>query len=261
MTTVQNIYDYLDKIAPFASQPKDDNSGLLVGDFASRVNKVLVCLDVTAEVVWEAAEKQVDLIIAHHPLMYRPVSRIMSDEPLYLLIQNGIHLIAAHENLDRANDGISDIMLELMGFAKSQVSPTTLEPEYPHGAGLGRVVELDKAITAKELARKAKTAFGCTVVRYVDGGKPISKIAVCSGGGGFLAQTALDMGCDAYICGDIKWFNFVAASNCGFTLIDAGHFHTENIYCDALVGKLQSRFPEVSVEKAENSVDLCDYVV
>ena len=258
MVAVHNIYDYLDKIAPFKCQDSTDNCGLLVGDFDSKAEKILVCLDVTNEVINEAAKKRAELIIAHHPLMYRPVKKIMSNDPVYALIRNNINFIAAHTNLDIADGGITDLMLELLGFLPSDVvigGLRTGDAEY------GKIAELDSPLTAKELAEKCKSAFSCTVVKYVDGGKPIKRVGLCSGGGGDLAEKALSMGCDAYICGDLRWDRHIFAKNCGLTLIDAGHFHTEDIFCADLVKKLKNEFPGLDVKKADNSVDVCDYVL
>jgi dinuclear metal center YbgI/SA1388 family protein len=248
--TVQQIYDYLDQIAPFEAADKSDNSGLLVGDPNAEVKRIMVCLDITHDVINEAAEKQVSLIISHHPQMYKPIKRIRSGDPVYALVKNGINFIAVHYNMDVASGGTTDIMLRLLGF-----------PE--NGEVLdyfGKVVDLDSPLTARELAEKCKSAFGCTVVRYVDSGKPVRKLGICSGGGDFLVETALERGCDAYICGDVKWSNMIFAKNYGLTLIDSGHFHTEDVFCADLVGRLRGKFPQIPVEKSTNSIDVCKYV-
>jgi len=253
MTTVQDIYTYLDTLAPFASQPSHDNSGILVGNANGEVSNVLVCLDATIAVIAEAADNFADLIISHHPLMYRGTKRVLADDPVYALISNEIALIAAHNNIDIAVGGLSDLMLSKLSFRASDV--------FLDSEGYGRVVELDETLTAKELAERAKSAFDCTAVRYVDGGKPVRKVAVCAGGGGDLLDTAIAANCDAYICGDLRHQHWVEAANRGLTLIDAGHFHTEDILCEDLVGKLKVAFPKLKIAKAKNSVDVCRYVV
>jgi dinuclear metal center YbgI/SA1388 family protein len=258
MNTVGNIYDYLNRIAPFANQEKHDNSGLLIGDFGEKAERVLVCLDVTRKVVEEAIEKGTDLIISHHPLMYHAIRQIRPCDIVYKLVKHGINHIAAHNNVDVAIGGTSDLMLAELGFPPSD---EVIETVNKTGSGYGKIVELDTPVTAEELAVKCKTAFECTAVRYVDGGKPIRKIALCAGGGGGYIGLMQERNCEALICGDIKHDVMVFAYNYGLTLIDAGHFHTENILCGDLVLKLQKEFPEISVEKSTNSIDVCEYVL
>jgi len=256
--TVRDIYNYLDEIAPFENQSGSDNCGVIVGDFDTGVKKILVCLDVTNDVVSEAVEKNADLIIAHHPLMYRPVSKIVNNDPLHALIRNNIGLIAIHTNIDVAPGGVSDLMLEKLGLPKSDKA---ILPINSKGFGYGRIAEIDKPITAKELAEKCKKAFNCTVFRYVDSGKPIKIIGVSSGSAAESVDASLELGCDAFVCGEVKYDKILFAKNHGLTLIEAGHFHTEDIFCEDLVNRLKAKFSELSIEKAENSKDVCDYGV
>ncbi|MCL2036022.1 MAG: Nif3-like dinuclear metal center hexameric protein [Oscillospiraceae bacterium] len=256
MCSVKQIYNYLDRIAPFKNASKDDNVGLIVGAANAEVGKILVAIDATNDVIAEAAEKGAELIITHHPLMYRPVSKIPKGEPLHAMIRHNINFIAAHTNFDVADYGTTDIMLDLLGFPASQV---VLSPENPDKTGFGRIVELDSPLTPQELAEKCKRAFKCSVVRYTDSNRTIKRVGLCSGGGDFLTDKALESGCDAYICGDVKWYTFTHAANHDLTLIDAGHFHTEDIFCEYLVERLREEFPGVTVEKSVNSVDVVKY--
>ena len=254
--TVSELYCFLDEIAPFDQQDRSDNSGLLVGDCKAEVRKVLVCLDVTNKVVSEAVEKGVCLIISHHPLMYRPISKISSSEPLHALVRNNISLIAAHTNLDVAVGGIADLMLLRLGFPKSSI---VVSPMGGGETGYGRITELSSPVFAKDLAEKCRAAFGCTVVRYVDSGKALSRIGVSSGKASDSIEDALHAGCDAFICGEVSHDRMLFAADHGLTLIEAGHFHTEDIYCEDLVDRLRSRFEGIVFEKAVSSVDVCEY--
>ena len=242
--TVGEIYSYLDEIAPFSSQDKTDNAGLLFGDYNAKVTKILVCLDVTSKVITEAVEKKIDLIISHHPLTYPPVLKI------------DVNLIAAHTNFDIAIGGIADLMLARLGFTKSE---TVILPINPDGSGYGRIVELSTPTFAKELAEKCKTAFNCTTVRYVNSNKPLLKIGVTSGSAEESVEAALNAGCDAFICGEVAHDRMLFATDYGLTLIEAGHFHTEDIFCENLVKKLRLKFSEIEIEKSTNSIDVCDY--
>lgn len=248
---LKRIYDYIDTLAPFANQDKTDNSGLTLGSMDSEVNTVCISLDAAADVVREAAERNADLLIIHHPVIFKPVYSVEKETPLYELIKNGINVISAHSNIDKAL--MSDIMLEKLGFPKDGEILNERE-------GYGKAVFLNRQLSVQELCLAAKEAFKCDVVRYTDGRKPIKKVAVCSGSGGDELENAVSLGCDALITGDVKWSVMVAAKNRNFTLIDAGHFHTENIMCGYLNGKLKEEFPELDVFTAVNSVDVCGYV-
>ena len=256
MMTVSEIYSYLNKIAPFNNQDKTDNAGLLFGDYNAEVNKILVCLDVTNKVVAEAVERGMDLIVSHHPLLCHPVSKIVGNDPLRSLTRSNVNLISIHTNLDIAVGGIADLMLARLNFPESDM---VILPITPDGLGYGRIVKLDEPVFAKDLAIKCKAAFGCTVVRYVDSEKPLSKIAVTSGSAEESVETALNMGCDAFICGEVAYDRMLFAADYGLTLVEVGHFHSEDIFCEDLVERLKSNFKEIEVEKSTNSVDVCDY--
>jgi dinuclear metal center YbgI/SA1388 family protein len=256
-TTVQDIYKYLDTVAPFSTQMKSDNGGVLIGDATAQIKHILVCLDATVAVVEEAVQQNAGLLIAHHPLMFFGTKKVLKGDPVFALIANNINFIAAHTNLDIAKGGITDLMLTHLGFPASDTVIGTLKAG---DTEFGKITDLPSPITAVELARKCKSAFNCTVVRYVDGGKPVQRVGVCSGAGDDLAELAYTKGCDAYICGDIRNHTTIFAANHGLTLIDAGHFHTEDIFCEDLAARLKSAFPEITVEKAKNSKDVCSYV-
>lgn len=258
--TVGDVYRYIDKIAPFDIQDSFDNSGLLVGSMEAAVHKIAVCLDITRKVAEEAALKGADLIVSHHPVIFKKLSAIEIHNPVNILIKNGISAICAHTNLDMAQNGISDMMLELLDF-KGETK--VLEPVHRDGGkviGYGRIVKLDFVSDASALAAMCKKAFHCNTVRYYDSGRVIKTVGVCSGAGGSEdnVANAAKTGCDALITGQVKHSGFIEAANRNITLIDAGHFHTENIICGKLSADLESELG-VEVFVAENSVDIVKY--
>lgn len=257
MVTVGDVYKFIDDFAPFSTQDKFDNSGLLVGSMDMPADRIGVCLDITAKTVEEAARKGVQLIVSHHPVIFHKLSALEPCSPVALLAKHGISAICAHTNVDIATGGISDIMLELLDF---KGDTEVLEPVHNDGSGYGRIVELDFAADAEGLAQRCKEVFGCEFVRYYDSGKVLKRVAVCSGAGGSEdnVENAAKKGVDALITGDVKHSGFMEAVNRGITLIDAGHFHTENIVCPQLAAELEKLGGEVWV--MENSVDVVDYV-
>ena len=255
MVLVKDIYDAIDNIAPFALQSSGDNSGLLLGDRNAAVNKICIALDATNDVVNEAIANKADLLINHHPLIFHAVKNIPADSPIVKLTRAGMSLIAAHTNYDIAF--LTNQMLEKLGFPESGV---VLEKVHADGRGYGKVVTLSEAVLPEELAERVKAAFGCAVLRYHNAKRPIKTVAVCSGAAGGNVPLAIELGCDAYITGDVAWDRIVDAANHGLSLYDAGHFHTENIMCGNLKNQLSPLFPDIEIFVAKSSVDLCEYL-
>lgn len=255
--TVEDVYSFIDKFAPFSTQDGFDNSGLLVGSMAAAVSKVAVCLDITKKTAEEAAAKGADLILSHHPVIFHKLSSIDVSNPVNILIKNDINAICAHTNVDMAKGGISDMMLELLDMGGNTA---VLEPVHKDGTGYGRIVKLDFAADAASLAAMCKKAFNCNTVRYYDSGRVIKTVGVYSGAGGSEVNVAhaAETGCDALITGDVKHSGFIEALNRGMTLIDAGHFHTENIICGKLAAEIEAALG-VEAFICDNSKDILKY--
>lgn len=245
--TVRAVYDFIDAIAPFSlTDTSFDNTGILVGDENAEVTKIAVCLDVTDDIIAECAEKGAELIVSHHPVIFRGLKSVKKGGTVYRLIKNDISVISAHTNFDIVRGGISDIMLDRLSLGV--VGETAvMQPVHPDGSGYGRVAALEKPISAGELAEACARAFDCRNVRYCDSGREIRKIAVCSGAGSDGMPYALAAGCDAYICGDVKQNIFIDSLNAGMSVFDALHYNSEVILCEPLRDMLAAAFPEITV--------------
>lgn len=232
--TVKDIFNYIGSIAPFEKQCEWDNSGLLVGDEQSEVKKIGVVLDITADAVEYAAENGIDLIISHHPVIFRPAKAFLSNDPAYLLARNGISAICAHTSLDIAQGGVNDALAEKLGFKNAFPLSESGEAE------MIRVCEIDET-DADSLAKLVcKRLSTCAVT--ADGGKAIKKIALCGGAGGDFIHDVVEAGCNAYITGEAKHHEFLEAAQIGITLIAAGHFETENPVIAVLADKIKENF-------------------
>lgn len=181
MTTVQQVYEVMQRLAPPELAEHWDNPGLLV-DCGGEVRRVLVTLDITPEVVAEAAAKQCTVIVAHHPVIFDPLKRLCPADVPYQLVQAGISAICMHTNLDAAEGGVNDVLADLFGIRQRTV----------FADGCGRVGDIDP-ITVPELAALAqhKLAALCNApdtgtavqVKFADTGKPVRRLAVISGAG------------------------------------------------------------------------------
>ena len=260
MNLVSEIYTYIDSFAPFSTQEKWDNSGLLTGSMNKKVSKVLVTLDITNEVADEAAEIGAELIIAHHPVIFKPLYSLSENEPSCKLLKSGISAICVHTPYDVAEGGMSDILMNLVGFEKSE-GILEITGQRNKSYGFGTIGVASQEYQADELAKKLKNILGCTVVRYTDGGKPIKKAAFCTGSGGNLIEAALNQGADAYITSEVKHDQWLLAKQRGISVFDCGHFHTENIGMIRLCKMLAADFSNIEFVMSEVNKDPVKYVL
>ena len=252
---VSDIYACLDKIFPFGTQEKWDNSGLLV-NAGTDCGKVLVTLDIDRRAVDEAELKAADLVIAHHPVIFDPLSRISREMPVYRLIQNDISAICLHTNADKSPLGTNGAILREL----SRRFELDGEPEYINDEECGYVCTLREAIPAEDFAAVLKEMFGCEYIRMSAGAQKVRKIAFCSGSGGSFLDDVVAAGCDTFVTGDVKHDVWMSAENSGVKLFDCGHFHTENPVIWEFRRVLEEAFPQLDVEVAESSADPCKYV-
>ncbi len=239
MRTVRDFYDYLDSIAPFSSQESWDNSGLLVGGLDREVSRLAVVLDLNEETLEQAISLEVDLIVTHHPVIFKAQKAFLDASVPYRLAENGISVIATHTPLDAAEGGVNDILADLLELTRVEVL------SLGECEGLLRAGFTD-CTSAEDFAAFVSEQLGADV-RFCDGGKEIETVAVCSGAGAEFAVEIAEMGIDAFVTGDAKYHEFLDAKENGLTLIAAGHFETENPAMAILAGKLRGKFSETDI--------------
>lgn len=225
-TTVADVCLAMNVIAPVAYAEKWDNPGLLVGDTNAPVKKIMLALDLMPEVVQQAVEAKVDMIITHHPAYFQlPKTLAITDIKMYFmyeLIKHNIALYAAHTNLDAAVGGVNDVLAECLDLkeVKSLEIPG-VEQAIP------RIGMLKEPMELEEFALKVKKALGAEGISYTDGGKQVYKVAVVGGGGMDFLQAAQEAGADTLVTADIKYHAAQEALNMGMNVIDGGHQDTE----------------------------------
>ena len=258
MTTVADILNFVETLAPRNMKMDWDNVGLLCGSKATPVTKVLVALDPFEHVCAEAAEWGAELIVTHHPMIFRPLSNITDETSvgrgLMTLIRSGISAVNAHTNLDQAPGGVNDELAKRLALVNVLVLNPCGTTESGESWGLLRAGEVPEQPLDAFLNR-VKTLLGCEGLRYVNGGKPVRKVCV---GGGSCADgmhEAVAAGCDTFVTADVKYNQFWDARDLGLNLIDAGHFHTENPVVAVLAEKLADAFPGVEVKISESHRD------
>lgn len=239
MISVKDISEYIDSIAPYCTKCEWDNCGILIGDRDKEIKKIGFALDLTSEVLADAKENKVDLIITHHPIIFRPQKNFLKGNLAFDLAVSGISAISAHTNFDCAEGGVNDVLCELLGITNTQ-GVSDKECVVP----MARIGEIEP-MKSMDFAKKVADTLG-TFCRIADSENIIKKVAVCGGAGAddFLLASA-EMGADAVVTGEIKHHIFLIAKEMGITAIQAGHFETENPAVTALKKYIEIKFNDV----------------
>ena len=243
---IREIIDALERFAPLPLQDDYDNSGLQVGTTQAEASGALLCLDVTLDVIHEAMEKGCNLVVSHHPILFRPLKQLTDTDfngrIVMEAVKNGITLYASHTNLDNASGGVSMRMAQTMGLTDCR----PLE-DCGNGNGSGIVGEFSGTISEQELLEMIRDRFhtGClrhngTVTR------PIKRVALCGGAGAFLIDKAISAGADAFITGEISYHRFFGYDGL-IKLIEAGHFETEQYTVGLIHDILSESFPGLRI--------------
>lgn len=250
MATVKEIANYLEQLIPTRMKMDFDNCGFLVGDGNKLVNKVMLTLDITDEVIEEAKEYGADLIVSHHPLFFSTASATtdtLIGRKIVALLESRISAICLHTNLDAAAGGVNDALMDTLGIQTEGVLEPAESSVPDSFCGMGRFGTLSKMPLEQFLAL-CKERLHCNGLRYVSGGVPVRKVAVCGGSGSSMLHLVAEKGCDTYVTGDVKHNGFLDARELGINLIDAGHFSTENVVIPVLLDILHHGFPALQVQ-------------
>ncbi len=236
---ISEIIQFLDFEFPFSSAEEWDNCGLIVGNKDSEVTKILVCLDVSEEAIRYADSIGCELIISHHPVIFRAKKKFCAGSVDFEAARRNITIVSIHTNLDKATDGVNDSLCEILGLKYEKVCP-------PFCNGFLNIAELDERLSAKQFAQFVKNRLN-TSVSYVDGGRLISRIGICCGAGAEFVDKAVELSCEAFLTGEAKYHEFLDAKASGVSLITAGHYETEIPVIPVLTDKIKTKFPDIEV--------------
>jgi dinuclear metal center YbgI/SA1388 family protein len=253
MTAVplDGVCQLLAEIAPLRLAEAWDNVGLLVGNRASAVRRVMTCLTITPAVVDEAIRRQVELVVAHHPLPFKPLAKLTADTPagqmLLRLIAGGVAVYSAHTAFDSAERGINALWAEQLGL--QDVLPLVARPEIQDSrVGGGRYGRLAAASTVDTLAAAAAAIAGVDSFRTAGAAREVHKVGIaCGSGGSFLAAAAIH-GCHALVTGEATFHTCLEAEALGIALILVGHYGSEWFAVEALAAQLGDRLQRAGRE-------------
>jgi dinuclear metal center YbgI/SA1388 family protein len=259
--TVADIEAYLHQFAPPERAAEWDNVGLILGERACPVSRILTCLTVTPEVVDEAIATGVQLIVTHHPVLFRPVKKLDDSTPegrmVLALVKNGVAVYSPHTAFDNCRGGINDLLAERFGLQNVRA----LRPSDNETWGEGRVGGLPKPVLLGEWAAQARLILRSGPVQVVgDPEKPISKIAIACGAAGEFLEDALEYQADAFLTGEMRFHDYLAASCRGLALVLPGHFATERLGALAMAETLAREWPQIEVAASQSEGDPVGWV-
>lgn len=245
---LRDIIAAIERLAPLRLQDEWDNSGLQVGFPDSEVSRVLVCLDVTEEIVKEAVEKGCNLIVSHHPLIFKALRQVSDatyqQRCVVQALASGISIYSAHTSLDNAPGGVNHRIAGKLGLQDLR----WLCPKEGEDAGSGLVGELPVPERDTDFLARVRTAFGVKCLLHsAPTGREIRRVALCGGAGAFLMHDAVRAGADCFLSGEFHYHDYF--ENQGMLLAELGHYQSEQFTQDLLQEYLTAACPGLPVVK------------
>ncbi|GHU85495.1 GTP cyclohydrolase 1 type 2 [Bacteroidia bacterium] len=243
---VKTITQHIEQFAPLKLQESFDNAGLIIGNYEQEVNKILVCLDVTNDVINEAIQLHCDMIVSHHPMIFLGLKKITPNNLAYKAIQNNIVIYCAHTNLDSAKRGINYTLAEKLGL--KNIKPLA-ENHSDETCGLGAIGEFDTEISQENLLLLIKNVCKTNNLKHSKIlGITIKKLALCGGSGREFISEAIANNADAYLSAELKYNDFDRYEQPLF-VVDAGHYETEVHAIDILYDIISKNETQAEVVK------------
>ena len=258
----KQVLDALEQYAPLPLQDGFDNAGLQIGLTAEQeVTGALLCLDVTEAVIEEAYREGCNLIVAHHPLLFKGLKSITGkgyvERCVIKAIQKGIAIYAAHTNLDNVQGGVNYRIAEKIGLEKLsflEAKAATI----PAGAGV--IGELPIPEDEREFLLRLKKLFGIQCIRHnALRSRKIHRVALCGGGGGFLLDRAIAQGADAFLTGEVRYHDYFGHED-DLLIAEMGHYESEQYTVEIFTEILHSQFPELKIIKTSLNTNPINYL-
>ena len=243
--TVKDLYQVLDNRIPASLSCAWDNDGLMCSpNLSAPVNRILLTLDVSEAAVDYAVANGCDLIISHHPMIFRPLSAVTEDNftarKVLKCVQNGISVFSFHTRLDIVEGGVNDRLAELLGLADTEPFGDEETPT------IGRIGYVD-ATTMEAFAELVKARIGVPALQTVELGREVRRVALVGGDGKDFIKPAMRAGADVYLTGTLSYNSMVDAADLGLQVIEAGHFFTEDPVLEALAQMVKVDCPEAEI--------------
>jgi len=242
---IQDILSLLESVAPPHLQESYDNAGLLVGHPCTSVTGILFCLDSTEAIIEEAIGLGCNLVVAHHPIVFRGLKRFNGtnyvERTVMQAIRHNVAIYAIHTNLDNVyHQGVNAKIAEKLGLLHTRILAP--RPGW-QDVGAGLLGELPEPVSEMDFLQAVKLAFRAGVIRHTALlGRPVQRVAVCGGSGSFLLSDARRAGADVFITADFKYHEFFDADG-EIMIADIGHYESEQFTIELLFGIVREKFP------------------
>ncbi|MFK7818909.1 MAG: Nif3-like dinuclear metal center hexameric protein [Planctomycetaceae bacterium] len=257
MTTVKHMCGFLDSFAPTALAEDWDNVGLLLGDEASELKKVLTCLTLTQDVAEEAVSSGVQLIVSHHPILFRKVQRITNHTPegrmILTLLANGIAVYSPHTGYDSAACGINQQLAESLQL--KNIQPIRELDDDPR-SGSGRFGDLDAKMSLPEFLEFVKNQLSLDKLQFVSGNdRAIKRVAIACGSAAEFLGDATKKSCDVLVTGEARFHALLEARTMATPMILLGHFASERPAMEHMAKIIGDEFPNLKVTASQAETD------
>ena len=259
---IKEVLSALEEFAPLPLQESWDNAGLQVGLTEAEVSGALLCLDVTERIVDEAVSKGCNLIVSHHPLLFRGLKQISDltdvQRTVMRAIQTSVCVVSMHTNMDNASGGVNFQIAKKLGLTNA----TFLSPKRVGDVecGSGVIGTLTEPMAADDFVLKVKQAFGveCAMCNELLR-RPVRKVAVCGGAGDFLLDEAVTAGADAFITGEMHYHQYFGYEQ-RIQICVIGHYQSEQYTAEVFREVIENRCPGVRTEIAETNTNPILYI-
>lgn len=262
MPPLASVTAELESLAPLRLAAAWDAVGLLVAPRRREVERVMTCLSLTPAVAAEAARAEIDLVVTHHPLPFRPVARLTSDSDtgraLLALVGAGCGVWSGHTAWDSATGGVNDQLAEILGL--DRVAPLVPDAVAP-AAGTGRVGIAPAGVTVGGLARRAGDRLGVAAVQVAgDVSRPAGRVGIVCGSGADLIGEVARAGCDTFLTGELKLHDALAALAHSLAVIAVGHHASERFSLDVLGRRLVEALPGLAWRPSAADTDPLEWL-
>ena len=256
---IQDFIDVIEEWSPPSQAEDFDNVGLILGDALLNLEGVLITLDTTEEIIKEAVEKNCNLIVSFHPIIFSGIKKLTKnsyvEKVVIKAIENKISIYSIHTSLDNHPKGVNYKISEKIGLKKSRI---LIPNKFNKNVGMGRIGELESPLNEKDFLEFIKTKMETSTIRHSRLlNKKIRKVALLGGSGSFAIKDAIDQKANAYITSDLKYHNFFEA-NSEIVLFDIGHYESEQFTKKLILDYLRKKFPNfatILISKNTNPVN------